>query len=132
VVKGIRLVKKQVNKSINNNCIDMTNTKLNVPGPGAYKSLNGLTQDGKYFFSKFKSSGSTALKGRANRFEIANKMKALVPGPGNYNHPETITKQGKHFISRFESSSSMKFSHSIRKSELDPKKSIISYQFLRH
>lgn len=101
----------------------MINKKLNVPGPGAYQSLNGLTHDGKYFFSKFKSSGSTALNGRANRFELANKMKALVPGPGNYNHPETITKQGKHFISRFGSSGCMKFPHSARKSVLDPKKS---------
>lgn len=98
------------------------NTKLNVPGPGTYQTLNSFTENGKYFVSKFKDSGSNALNAKADRFGQANKMDILVPGPGVYNHPETITKRGTYFISRFGSSLCGKFTHARRVSDFDAKK----------
>lgn len=100
------------------------NTKLNVPGPGTYKTLNSFTDNGKYFVSKFKDSGSNALRSKADRFGEGCKMIKIVPGPGKYNSPNTITKQGNLFISKFGSSLCGKFDHSRRTSVFDPKKCI--------
>lgn len=95
-----------------------------MPGPGSYKTLNSFTKDGKYFYSRFKDSGSCALRNTERRFGLESKMLALVPGPGIYNHPETINNRGSYFISRFGSSLCGKFAHTPRDPAIDPKKGI--------
>ncbi len=100
----------------------MGEKKLSVPGPGTYDSVKSLSEDGKYYFSRFHDSGSTALRSSAVRFTKENAIRK-VPGPGQYDHPETIKKSGANFISRFGSSSSCKFSLARRSSTLDSKSS---------
>lgn len=105
-----------------------SNTKLNVPGPGTYQSVNSLTNTGKYFFSRFKDSGNNALRSTAVRFGEQNKMIAIVPGPGKYDELKTINKTGKNFLSKFGSSLCGKFDHTKRDFALDSprRKSILS------
>ena len=95
---------------------------MSVPGPGTYDSAKSMTKDGKYFLSRYKDSGSTALRSSAVRFAKENAIRK-VPGPGEYEHPETIKKTGVNFISRFGSSYARTFSQSRRDSALDSKSS---------
>lgn len=89
---------------------------MSVPGPGAYKTVDMLTKDGKYIISRLKDSGSMAMRQTAKRWTDENKFAKIVPGPGKYKEPETITTVGKNFISKFESSKCGKFPLSRRES----------------
>ena len=99
------------------------NKRLSVPGPGTYQTYNTLKGDGKYFVSRFRDSGSTALKSTARRWAHENKTLMIVPGPGRYDFSTTITQVGKNFLSRFQSSQSRKFSIAKREFSLDCRKS---------
>ncbi|MDR3549308.1 MAG: hypothetical protein P4M11_13775 [Candidatus Pacebacteria bacterium] len=75
-----------------------------------------MTQTGKYFCSRFRDSGSTAMRDTAKRFSQENESISLVPGPGKYEPLVAITKDGKQFYSRFSSSCSRGFSHAKKDS----------------
>lgn len=79
-----------------------------VPGPGTYESLKTITTDGKYFFSRFKNSGSTAMKSTEKRF-MQTLRSSNVPGPGQYEHVRTITNNGNYNVSKYQSSGCRKF-----------------------
>ena len=74
--------------------------------------------------SRFKDSGSTALRGTGMRFAPDNKTQKIIPGPGCYAAPSTITETGKNYISRFETSKSRTFGQAARHFMLDPTLSI--------
>jgi len=84
-----------------------------VPGPGAYPQLETLTPKGKYYVSKFKSSGATLIApSRSKRF---TELKPGYPGPGTYEPASAISKDGSYFVSKFQASLCRTFSHSMRK-----------------
>jgi len=88
-----------------NNNIELKD-KQRVPGPGAYDSYKVLQRDGRYSLSKYKDSGSNALKSTAARFFVD---RANIPGPGQYNFPEPVNPEGRNFVSKFQSSFSRSF-----------------------
>lgn len=93
--------------------MDNMNSLKHVPGPGTYQSVETITPKGKYFVSKFKSSGATLVSpARSKRF---NELKPGNPGPGTYETPKTIEDDGSYFVSKFRSSFCRSFSHAMRK-----------------
>ena len=87
------------------------------PGPGAYESPKGLVPEGKYYWSKYKDSGNTALKTFSKRF-IGEGAVEKNPGPGQYKEPNTINPDGRNFVSKFGSSYSRTFAAAERKIDL--------------
>jgi len=89
------------------------NSLKHVPGPGTYQSVETINAKGKYFVSKFKSSGATLVSpARSKRFD---ELKAGNPGPGTYEAPKAIEEDGSYFVSKFRSSFCRSFSHAMRK-----------------
>ncbi|EGR28344.1 hypothetical protein IMG5_177780, partial [Ichthyophthirius multifiliis] len=94
---------------------DQKNTYLKTPGPGAYSYLPAITENGKYFVSKFKNSGTCTFNPKGQRF--ANNIKDLNPGPGAYPSIAGITINGQYFVSKYKSSGCRTFTHGARKPE---------------
>lgn len=86
------------------------------PGPGAYEMPKGLTPEGRYYWSKYKSSGNAALKSNEKRF--ASTLDLRTPGPGQYKEVVPISSEGRNFVSKFRSTCSRSFGNSIRKIDL--------------
>lgn len=92
---------------------EQTHTSVFTPGPGTYESVQTIQPKGKYFVSKFKSSGATLVSpARSRRFY---PLKSEVPGPGTYEAPRTIKEDGSYYVSKFKSSFCRSFSHAMRK-----------------
>ncbi|CAD8202217.1 unnamed protein product [Paramecium octaurelia] len=88
----------------------------NVPGPGAYNSVQGIDSKGRYPISKFSNSCATLFNPpRSKRFD--NKQYSSdVPGPGNYKLDNIgIQKTGFYPTSNLHSSKCRSFPHDIRK-----------------
>lgn len=86
-----------------------------VPGPGAYPITPSITPDGKYFESKFRSSGALSFNpARSKRFPEQNKG-LQNPGPGQYPLNTGISKDGQYFVSGFKSSKCRSFAHDVRR-----------------
>ena len=98
------------------------NKRLSVPGPGTYRAVDGLTNDGKYVVSRFKDSGASAMRSTAERWLETEKFKKTVPGPGRYEMPNTINEGSKNFVSKLESGKSWRFPLAPRASVVGPKK----------
>lgn len=93
-------------------------TALKSPGPGTYPNIPSINDKGKYFNSKFKSSGASLFNPRtSDRFGPNFSKARQVPGPGHYQPKTDITPDGNYFVSNFKSSNCRSFSHSIRKAE---------------
>jgi len=91
---------------------NLTSPKF-VPGPGSYPPTETLNVKGKYYVSKFKSSGATLISpARSKRF---GEIKSAVPGPGTYQPAATISGDGSYFVSKFKASFCRTFGHSMRK-----------------
>ena len=84
------------------------------PGPGSYDSPKGVSPHGKYYWSKYKDSGNSALRSLSKRFSEGS----LGPGPGDYQQTNTMKPDGRNFVSRFKSSFSRTFGSAARKIEL--------------
>ena len=73
----------------------------NVPGPGAYRTLNGTDEKGNYYLSKFKNSGASVINPSKNVQRRVNEN----PGPGHYEFLKTsLSAEGRYFISKFKNS----------------------------
>ena len=72
--------------------------------------------DGRYFYSKFASSKSNALRSFAQRFSDSGLR---VPGPGQYDHPKPVNAEGRNFVSQYKSCAARTFGSERRKSALD-------------
>ena len=122
--------------------IEAYSTALKSPGPGTYPNIPSINDKGKYFNSKFKSSGASLFNPRTSdrfgpnfskgnnttkkaldknliklTFDYKKKTARQVPGPGHYQPKTDITPDGNYFVSNFKSSNCRSFSHSIRKAE---------------
>ncbi|EGR30854.1 hypothetical protein IMG5_122550, partial [Ichthyophthirius multifiliis] len=93
---------------------DPLNSKTKyVPGPGSYPIPTAISSNGRYFNSKFNSSGALNFNpARSKRFPDQNRNQA--PGPGAYAPNTGISKVGNYFVSNFQSSKCRTFSHGIR------------------
>ena len=87
--------------------------KLKIPGPGAYPVSFAISENGKYFLSKFKSSkvrDFSKIEGRTSDRE--NK----VPGPGRYQtNGVDLSPNGKYTHSRMKNCLTRKFAITTRK-----------------
>ncbi|EAR85445.1 sperm-tail PG-rich repeat protein (macronuclear) [Tetrahymena thermophila SB210] len=92
---------------------DAKNTNLKSPGPGAYASLPAIKEDGKYFLSKYKSSGCISFSPSSSQ-RFPKSSADQTPGPGTYKPIVSINPDGRYFVSKFKSSNSRSFTHSKR------------------
>jgi hypothetical protein len=90
---------------------DNHSSALQVPGPGTYRTINGINEKGNYFVSKFKNSCASVISPSSN----VEKKDNLNPGPGHYDYLKTcLSAEGKYFISKFKSSKVKTFSKQPR------------------
>jgi hypothetical protein len=72
-------------------------TQVIVPGPGAYAFNQDLHPQGKYYASKYRSSGSKAWNPPSSqRF---HKSTTDAPGSGNYFPQNELSDSGKYVLS---------------------------------
>jgi len=71
-----------------------------VPGAGSYPVPSTINERGKYFLSKFRSSGATTFNPpRSKRFP--EEAKSQAPGPGMYDIKTGIKPDGSYYITGF-------------------------------
>jgi hypothetical protein len=75
-----------------------------------------MAGNGKYAVSRFRGSGSSAMKTTAERWirTETDKLMSSIPGPGRYEVPNEIGKCVNSSISKFESTRSQKFTKTKR------------------
>lgn len=79
-----------------------------VPGPGAHEFTQDLNPEGKYYVSKYHSSGSKNWNPKTSqRFY---KSTTDAPGAGNY-HPafNDMSDSGKYTLSKFKGEGKRRF-----------------------
>ena len=96
-----------------------------VPGPGAHKFTSEFNPEGKYYPSKFRSSGSKVWNPLSSkRFYKSSRYRdnaaTDVPGSGNY-HPELndLSDSGKYVLSKYKGDGKRRFAKSFRDSFVD-------------
>ena len=90
-------------------------TQRIVPGPGAHNFTQQLNPEGKYYASKFRSSGSKNWNPKSSqRFY---KSTTDAPGSGTY-HPahNDLSDSGKYVLSKFKGAGKRKFDIQFRDS----------------
>ena len=100
---------------------DASNVHANTPGPGAYKPVSSLPQNGVNFYSKFKSVNSGFINSKETRFSSTGRKVAGVPGPGQYSPKTEMANTGSNFLSRFKSSGTLSLYKSNRDTMKLPK-----------
>lgn len=95
---------------------EKTTVKI-VPGPGAHDFKSELNPEGKYYPSKFKSSGSKVWNPKTSqRFNKSSKfgynVATDVPGSGTYQAPHNdMSDSGKYTLSKFHGKGKRRFDH---------------------
>lgn len=96
------------------NLFQKTTIRIN-PGPGSHEFNHVLNPEGKYFCSKYKSSGSKVWNPKSSqRF---NKSTTDAPGSGTYfpQHNE-LSDEGKYVLSKNRGDGKRRFAHGYRDS----------------
>lgn len=100
----------------NNLVFDMGTTKI-VPGAGTYEFRQSFNPEGKYYVSKYNSSGSKVWNPKSSaRF---NKSSTDVPGAGTYYPNSELSDSGKYVLSKSKGDGRRRFSLGFRDSFVD-------------
>ena len=92
---------------------EKTTIRIN-PGPGAHELNQDMNPEGKYYCSKFKSSGSKVWNPKTSqRFY---KSTTDAPGSGTYLPNNDLSDSGKYVLSKYKGDGKRRFAHSFRDS----------------
>lgn len=90
-------------------------TAKEVPGPGQYKMISGVSPDGKQYWSKYKSSRCRKISN--SKISRSLPVNLSVPGPGVYSaKTQLINGKGSYFPSNLKSNLGRSFGNQIRPS----------------
>ena len=85
-----------------------------MPGPGRYEFSQELHPKGKYYASKYRSSGSKAWNPPSSqRFHKSNTD---APGSGNYHPQNELSDSGKYVLSNNRGTGRRKLDQEFRES----------------
>ncbi len=106
-----------------------TTIRIN-PGPGAHEFSEVLNPKGKYYCTKYKSSGSKVWNPKSS--ERFYKSTTDAPGAGNYNPQHNdLSDSGKYVLSKYQGDGKRRFAHAFRDSFVDqPSKETKSKNFI--
>lgn len=85
--------------------------RFRTPGPGAYSPKEDFDSVGKYFNSKYRSSGAGLVAQARERLSLDSR----VPGPGAYDPKTALSSTGEYFLTGFKNAQSRSFGKAARR-----------------